>query len=603
MGLPNRLPLRWLQQPSPLLRYAAAAILSLAAQVARLPLHSATSIPYITFVPFIVFSAAYGGLGPGLVTTALCLAEAEFFATEPTWTFRVAAMRGWVGLFALAFTGVVVSVLSERVHRARRSDAAARDLATLLEQTYDAVFVWDLEHDRITFWNHGARRLYGYSRGEALGSAAHQLLATKFPTGLTACKTALLQTGYWEGELVHTCRDGRTLIVESRMAARQFGDGSLRVIEVTRDISERKRLEQAQQQLAQMQEQRERMLESIVQNSPACIALLRGANFVFEKVNTAYAELCEGVSMIGRTGMEVWPDAAPMIYPILTRVRESGTAYHATSTRMPRRHTVNGPLEDRFFDLSYVPLAGPDGDIRVLSTAIEVTGYKRVEEKLQQTIVEKERALAEKTVLLKEVHHRVKNNLAVISSLLRMKAHASGNSEVKAALEESQQRVASIALIHEQLYGTDRLDRIDFREYSLELVEQLRSSLIDDPERITIGLDVPQIEMGIHRAVPCALILNELVSNALKHAFPNQRSGAVSISLMESAPGYLDLAVEDNGVGLPAGAGEHETKSLGLSIVRILTKQLEGSLEEMAAAGGGTRYVLRMSNGSSDAIQ
>jgi len=115
--------------------------------------------------------------------------------------------------------------------------------------------------------------------------------------------------------------------------------------------------------------------------------------------------------------------------------------------------------------------------------------------------------------------------------------------------------------------------------------------------RITIRLDAEPIEMGIHRAIPCALILNELVTNALKHAFPGERSGEVRVSLRQSAPGELELSVEDNGVGCPPVASAREGKSLGFRIVAILAKQLEGSLEQPECAG--TRFVLRFRAGTS----
>ncbi len=217
---------------------------------------------------------------------------------------------------------------------------------------------------------------------------------------------------------------------------------------------------------------------------------------------------------------------------------------------------------------------------------------RRAEDALRETVLELESALAQKTVLLKEVHHRVKNNLAVISSLLSMKAAATVSSEAKAALEESQQRVYSMALIHEHLYGTDRLDRINFSEYARQFVQTLCPACTGEPGRVSIEMDVDPIELGIERAVPCALILNELLSNAFKHAFPDGRTGKVRVSFHESGPETLKLAIEDDGMGLPAGLLEgRNTRSLGLQIVGILTKQLDGSLEQEPCSGA--RLVLR----------
>jgi two-component sensor histidine kinase len=259
---------------------------------------------------------------------------------------------------------------------------------------------------------------------------------------------------------------------------------------------------------------------------------------------------------------------------------------------------IEGRVERRYLSVS-TGVIQTDGERLILVSASDVTRLKKSEGALSETVRALESALAGKTVLLKEIHHRVKNNLAVISSLLSMKADTVEVKEAKEALEESQRRVFSIALIHEQLYGSDHLDRINFFEYARQLVEQLQSSFVGSPEQIDVVLDVAPIEMGVHRAVPCALILNELVSNAFKHAFPGARRGEVLVSLREPSPGYLELAVADNGIGSPPGLAARHTRSLGLEIVGILSRQLEGSLEQQSAIGAGTRFVLRFPAGSS----
>ncbi|HEV2445557.1 MAG TPA: PAS domain-containing protein, partial [Candidatus Sulfopaludibacter sp.] len=347
-----RLPARFLfsarPDPPPALRYAAGILLAAAAQLARLPLHPPTSMSSITYVPFMVLAAAYGGFGPGLVASTLCVMESLFFAIEPVGSLRVADPRHWEGLTALMFTGLVVSLLFEQVRKARHADRSARELKTLLEQTYEAVFVWELDGGRITFWNRAAERMYGFSAAWVLGRSSHGLLATVFPVGAQNYAAAIEASGCWEGELIHTCRDGRQIVVESRMAAHRSNDGRLRVIEITRDISERKRLETVQARLAQEREERELTLQFIIQHSPACLALLRGPDFVFESVNPAYAALCPGEPIVGRTVAEVWPEAAPIVLPLLTTVREAGTVYHATEARIPRRPSAGEAAEIRY---------------------------------------------------------------------------------------------------------------------------------------------------------------------------------------------------------------------------------------------------------------
>jgi two-component sensor histidine kinase len=216
---------------------------------------------------------------------------------------------------------------------------------------------------------------------------------------------------------------------------------------------------------------------------------------------------------------------------------------------------------------------------------------RRAEEALRETVDRLQSALDEKTVLLKEVHHRVKNNLAVVSSLLALKADATRDRKARLALEESQQRVQSIALVHEHLYGTDNLGRINFAEYARELVQAVRSTFTAGDRFIGLDFALEPIELSIEQAVPCALILNELLSNAFKYAFADGNAGRIRISFRQPEAGHCELAVEDDGVGLPPGRLAGQNKSLGLRIVRILANQLNGSLEQKERPG--TRIVLR----------
>ena len=226
---------------------------------------------------------------------------------------------------------------------------------------------------------------------------------------------------------------------------------------------------------------------------------------------------------------------------------------------------------------------------KVLVCAQDITGQKHTQHALES-------ALAEKTILLKEIHHRVKNNLAVISSLLNLKADAVTNPTAKQALLQSQQRVYSMALIHEHLYGNDRLDRINFADYATQLVHRLHAALAGEPDRIAIDLALDPIELGIEQAVPCGLILNELLTNAFKYAFRGRERGRIAVGFRESAPGIYELSVADDGVGIPPDAGDGTNgNSLGLRIVEVLAHQLDGTLQREPYSG--TRVVLRFPAG------
>jgi two-component sensor histidine kinase len=209
-------------------------------------------------------------------------------------------------------------------------------------------------------------------------------------------------------------------------------------------------------------------------------------------------------------------------------------------------------------------------------------------------LAEKESLLAEKDALLQEVQHRVKNNLQVIASLLRLQADHFNDARLSAALRDSQNRVESMALIHEQLYQVGNLREVDLAEHASLLASHLMHAYganprAAEPARIQCRLNVQRLPVGVDRAIPSALILNELISNALKHAFPGDRAGVIQLTggMLPAAPGgTIFLEVRDNGVGLAPSAPS--SPSLGLNIVRILTRQLRGTFSIEGSAQKST---------------
>jgi two-component sensor histidine kinase len=199
-------------------------------------------------------------------------------------------------------------------------------------------------------------------------------------------------------------------------------------------------------------------------------------------------------------------------------------------------------------------------------------------------------SLREKEVLLKEVHHRVKNNLQVISSLVNLQADALDDPAARAVLREVTLRVRSIALVHEKLYQSADLARVDFSEYAKSLLSYLWRAYAVEGAAITLSLDLAPIFLPVNLAVPCGLILNELAGNALKHAFTGRSGGDVAVSLRAVGSGDLQLAVRDNGTGVPPGLDWRQTSSLGLRLVQMLAGQLGGAVELRST--GGTEFVL-----------
>jgi Amt family ammonium transporter len=206
--------------------------------------------------------------------------------------------------------------------------------------------------------------------------------------------------------------------------------------------------------------------------------------------------------------------------------------------------------------------------------------YNWVMDALQKTTAKTEASLKEKEVLLREIHHRVKNNMQVISSLLRLQSRNVKDEQQIEMLKESQNRIKAMALIHEKLYRSKDLANIDFNDYIKNLVNDLFISYKVSTGKITMKMNIEAVSFGIDTAIPCGLIVNELVSNSLKYAFPGGKDGEIKISLRTLEEGDIELIVSDNGVSIPKDLDFRNTESLGLRLITNLTeKQLQGKVE------------------------
>jgi PAS domain S-box-containing protein len=207
---------------------------------------------------------------------------------------------------------------------------------------------------------------------------------------------------------------------------------------------------------------------------------------------------------------------------------------------------------------------------RTAALQAEIAEHQRTEERLQA-------ALAEKEILLREVHHRVKNNLQVIASLLDLQADTLPDPQLHAAVEDSQQRIQAMALIHESLYQGADLARVNAADYLRRLSAQLFEAY-GAAERISLQLEADAVRLEVNTAIPCGLILNELLSNALKYAFPDGQAGEVHIALRQACPDTGVLTVRDSGIGFPEDLDFRHTNSLGWQLICVLTEQLGGSV-------------------------
>lgn len=238
-----------------------------------------------------------------------------------------------------------------------------------------------------------------------------------------------------------------------------------------------------------------------------------------------------------------------------------------------------------FYSQETVFLRNPDGTVKqTIGAASDITQLKEVETRLQES-------LAEKEVLLREVHHRVKNNLSVVDSLLSMQARYISDVQALKSLSDSQRRIHTMSLIHEQLYHSQDLGKVDFCEYLQRLVVNLYSSSNFSADQIELKLDLSSILLNIDIAISLGLIVNELLTNAFKHAFPNDMKGLIEVILHQDDEGKLHLTIRDNGIGIPQNINIYSTASLGLRLVKILTQQLRANLDLSCSQGTSFHFI------------
>jgi len=337
----------------------------------------------------------------------------------------------------------------------------------------------------------------------------------------------------------------------------------------------------ARKQVESSLRERERFLASTFDSIKDGLSVL-GLDYTILRVNQTMENwYAHTLPLVGKKCYEAYHlrQAPCQICPTRTALQMRSPAYEVVPKVGPGGE-VTGWLDLYSFPLMDQVSGQMTG---VIEYVRDITDQKRAENALRASLQEKE-------VLLREIHHRVKNNMQIISSLLNLQA---GQLKDEASVEifrDSQRRIRSMALVHERLYQSPDFSHIEFSEYLRTLADQLFNSYRIDPARVQVSIQAEETFLNVNTAVPCGLIINELLSNTLKHAFPDDRSGEVVISLGHEPSGDYLLRVKDSGVGWPSGVDFRRTSSLGMQIVTMLVSQLEGTIE--LSREGGTEFII-----------
>jgi PAS domain S-box-containing protein len=342
-------------------------------------------------------------------------------------------------------------------------------------------------------------------------------------------------------------------------------------------MHERKQAEEARRESQQM-------LQLVMDNIPQFI-YWKDRNSVYLGCNRNFSHLA-GVSnpenIVGKTDYDLpWEkEEANFFHERDRQVMETDT---------PKYHIVEPLLradgQKVWLGTNKVPLRDSEGNVvGILGTFGDITERKQADEKIKAS-------LKEKDVLLKEIHHRVKNNLQIISSLLKLQSSSIKDKHTLEMFKDSQSRIRTMALIHEKLYQSQDISRVNFVEY----ISNLAANLFRSYELVTTAINpiinVENIFLEIDVAVPCGLIINEIVSNSLKYAFPDRRKGEIQIHLYFFNEHEIKLIVSDNGIGLPKYLDFKNTETLGLQLVSNLVEQLEGTIE--VNGNSGTEFIIK----------
>jgi PAS domain S-box-containing protein len=515
---------------------------------------------------FAVFQRVWRTGQPEIFPSALYRDERDPGTWRENWVFKLVS-------------GEVIAIYHDITERMRVEEAlreSEEKYRLLSESSPDHVIVQDLDL-RYVYILHPQ---LGLKLGDMLGKTDYDFLEKEDANKLTQIKQDVIRTGTaakYETSLMS--KNGENEYFEGTYVPKYDKKGKIDgLMGYFRNITERKRVEEA---LAQS-EYRYRTLAESAQD----VIFIINQDFLFTFVNSF------GAVQAGKTPEEFIGMPLQALFPPQTFDKMNAILHEVFEKGKPQRVEIEIPLlsSHLWHDSYIVPMQDKEGNISsLLGISRDITERKKAEEQLKRFSEELEmqvavrtealnKSLHEKEILIKEVHHRVKNNMQIITSLLNLQARTIDDPVVLKTIKDSQSRIKAMALVHERLYRSGDISSINLKDYIQFLAKELFSFYGIKPQHIRFTINAPAIKVNIDTAIPLGLIVNELISNAIKYAFPMERKGEIVIDITKDK-NKISLVVRDNGVGIPADFDWRNAKSLGLRLIISLVEQLLGTIE------------------------
>lgn len=485
---------------------------------------------------------------------------------------RVTKFPRYFGDEVVGVFGILQDITKQKLSK-RKLDRSEQHFKSLFERNPDAVYSFDTKGNFIEA-NKALEVLTGYTIEELKELNFEPLVASEDRERVRGNfdKVAVGKAQTYEAAGVH--KDGHKFYVQVTNLPIYVDGEIVGVFGIAHDITERKHAEQ------KLRESEERW-QQLVEQNPQPVQIVQDGKIVFiNKAGAEYYGASAPEELIGKSILDfTHPEHKEKVLNRLSTLEKNEVVD-------PHEHKItllNG--DERYIEAHSIPITYK-GERAIQTVIHDITDLKEKQKFIGKSLKEKE-------TLLKEIHHRVKNNLAMISSMLELQIMQSSDESAINALRDSQLRIRSIAMIHEKLYQSESLNTINFDIHLKELVQTIQHTYSEAGGNIVVSFDLDSVSLDIQQVIPCSLIVNEVVVNSFKHAFANRTKGNLEISL-HNKNSTVDLKIADDGNGLPENFDVYEQQSLGMTLIQALTGQLEGTFNLSNNANGeGTIFRLK----------